>query len=214
MSRVRGGLVSAVVGGIGGLCCYNFASRVAFSSSTIMSSEDSPSFEPHMQIDQPADGYTNPTTLTVPVPPTQPRVSISDKTLQSSCKLLERFVNDCDDDDGDAIQAYLGTIWIIVHRALEEDPDLSIRRVDEEEFLKNIGEYGEAQFLHLLRDMAKRQSWRDLFGNGMISIVVVSDLDFSNHGPSSAVFLKKPEWSLTPALMNGAQQSCSRCTFH
>jgi hypothetical protein len=107
-----------------------------------MSSEDSPSFESRMQVDEPADGYTNPTTLTVRS--TQPRISISDETLQAPCKLLERLVNSSDDND--VIRELLGTIWFIVHQALEGDPDLSIRRVDEEEFLKNIGEYGKEQF--------------------------------------------------------------------
>jgi len=61
----------------------------------------------------------------------------------------------------------------------------------------------------LLREMAKNKNWRDLLEHG--TSFLVSDFNRSNRTLSPDVFLKpaEPEWSLTPASMNGAQLSYS-----
>jgi hypothetical protein len=120
-----------------------------------------------MQVDEPADDHTNPSTPERPILPptvTQSRVSIPEKAVQGVCKQLERYILPGDDDN--SIREDLNIVWIVVHDALSQAQTLRARLADQDEFQENVQKYGEKEFIELLRDMAKRKNWRDLLENG------------------------------------------------
>ena len=159
-----------------------------------------------LQLDELADDDTNPSRPTKSTPPsTRPKVSIPDQDFQQVCRRLERNLQP--DDDDDSIRNSLDIVWFKVYNALEEDQNLRSRRADQKEFEENVKKHGKEKFIDLLREMAKNKNWRDLLEHG--TSFLVSDFNRSNRTLSPDVFLKpaEPEWSLTPASMNGAQLS-------
>ena len=163
-----------------------------------------------LQLDEPANDGTSPSAPTKSaLLPTQPKVSISDTNFQELCGRLRRIIQPLDNDA--YIQGSLNTVWVNVHNALSNDPALSPRRADQKEFEENLKNYGEKQFIDLLREMAKNKNWRDLLEHG--TSFPASDFEPSYGVPSPGVFFKhplsdkssppQPEW--TEASINGAQ---------
>ena len=103
-----------------------------------------------------------PTTPKKSIPPsTPPRVSIPEVAFQTLYEVLNGII--LPTSKNDRIQRHLGTIWFAVHEALarrnnERGHVLPIRP----NFLENVNEIGKELFIALLRDMARRESWRDL----------------------------------------------------
>jgi hypothetical protein len=161
-----------------------------------------------MQLDDPADNNENPTTPTRPTPPsTQSTICISEQTIQKMCKKLERLIRTDDDDDW-----VLNTVFVALRDALEEDPNRKARLANEDQFKENVKKEGEQQFINLLRDIAKKESWRDLLQNG--TSFLYFDLKCSDRVLSPDVFLNKdfvdpaqPQWRLSSASEIGARLS-------
>jgi hypothetical protein len=117
-----------------------------------------------LKLDEPTHDDPNPSTPTRSTPPsTQPKVSISDNTLQEVCQDLQRYIQP--DASDKVILRSLNVVWISVNEALQEDPSLKTRLADKDEFRGNVEKYGEKQFIELLRDMAKKKNWGDLLDN-------------------------------------------------
>jgi len=122
-----------------------------------------------MEVDEPA--ATIPTTPKKSIPPsTPPRVSIPETTVQALGAFLEAVLVPLTLDPG----LVLGSIWNSVHEVLSQDETMKTRVADKAQFLKNVNEIGKESFINLLRDMARRQSWRDLLKNGTYSFRLIS----------------------------------------
>jgi hypothetical protein len=164
-----------------------------------------------MQVDDTADNNENPTTPTRPTPPsTQSTICISEQTIQNMCKHLERNIKT--DDDDDWIRQSLYFVFILVRGALEEDPNLKARLANKDQFKENVKKKDEQQFINLLRDIAKKESWQDLLQNG--TSFLYFDLKCSDRVLSPDVFLNsnfvdptQPQWSLAEASEIGARLS-------
>jgi hypothetical protein len=171
-----------------------------------MNVEDNPFVDSRMQVDEPDNDQTIPTTPKKPTPTPQStsrRVSIPDQAFQEMCEDLE-FYNIQSSPDG-LIQRRLGSIFAIIYNALDNDENRKSRRADNKEFKQNLKKRGEEHFFNLLRDIAGRRAWGELLDDGMLFLV--SDLKHSNRGLSLEVFLKQPvpAWNPAQASMNGAQ---------
>ena len=171
-----------------------------------------------LQLHKSADDDTRPSTPTrSTLPSTQPKVSISDNTLQEVYQCLQRIIQP-DDSDKVVLRA-LGTVWFNVNEALKEDPILKTRLADKDEFQKNVQKYGEKQFIDLLKDIAKKTNWGDLLENCTSSLS--SDLKPSDRVLSLAVFLRQtpsdesnsPESKYSEVSKIGAQSSEGQPTF-
>jgi hypothetical protein len=166
-----------------------------------------------MQVDDPADNNDNPSTPTRPTPPsTQSTICISEQTIQEMCENLELFSHIIKTGDDARIRRSLGHVWFTVRRALQEDPNLKARLASEDQFKENVKQNDEQQFIDLLRDIAKKQSWRDLLQNG--TSFLYFDLKCSDRVLSPDLFLNKdfvdptqPQWSLSEASEIGARLS-------
>jgi hypothetical protein len=166
-----------------------------------------------MQVDDPADNNDNPSTPTRPTPPsTQSTICISEQTIQEMCENLELFSHIIKTGDDARIRRSLGHVWFTVRRALQEDPNLKARLASEDQFKENVKQNDEQQFIDLLRDIAKKQSWRDLLQNG--TSFLYFDLECSDRILSPDVFLNKdfvdptqPQWRLSSASEIGARLS-------
>jgi len=124
-----------------------------------------------MEVDEPAAaGPTTPKKSILPSTPT--RASIPETSFQTLCEVLDDIILPTSEDD--RIQRHLGTIWYNVHEALSQDETKNTRLADEAQFLKNVNEIGKESFINLLRDMARRQSWRDLLENGTYYFRLIS----------------------------------------
>jgi len=124
-----------------------------------------------MEVDEPA--AAGPTTPKKSIPPsTTPRVYIPEAAFETLHEVLNDIILPTSKDD--RIQRHLGTIWLAVHKALSQDETKNTRLADEAQFLKNVNEIGKGSFINLLRDMARRQSWRDLLENGTYSFRLIS----------------------------------------
>jgi hypothetical protein len=98
-------------------------------------------------------------------PPQQPTLYLPEEAIRMACQKLERII--LPDDEDDDIRERLDSVWISVHRALSQRPDLKGAIADEEEFKANVNRRGEERFIALLRHMARKKSWRDLLDNGI-----------------------------------------------
>ena len=164
-----------------------------------------------MQVDELVDDYTSPlmpTLLGSVSPTTQSRVCISAEILQVMCTHLGRVIQPGDDDV--YIKQSLKNVWISVKGALAKDPSMSTLLANEEEFQQNVKQRGEQHFIDLLRDLAEKNSWRDLLENG--TSFLSFDLECSDHLLSLDVFLRRnledsnqSQWSLSPASVDGAR---------
>jgi hypothetical protein len=198
-----------------------FSSSDGLLTSTIMSSnphaqqllqsEDDVCGGTLTQVDDPADNNNNPSTPRRPTPPsTQSRICISEQTIQKMCKQVERSIRPEDDDDW--IRQSLGLVFAAVRNALAEDPNRKACLASEDQFKKNVKKKDEQQFINLLRDIAKKESWRDLLQNG--TSFLYFDLECSDRILSPDVFLNKdfvdptqPQWRLSSASEIGARLS-------
>jgi len=115
-----------------------------------------------MEVDEPAAGPTTPKKSILPSTP--PRVSIPETAVQTLREVLDDIIIPTSEDD--RIQRHLGTVWFAVHEALSQDETKNTRLADEAQFLENVNEIGKEPFINLLRNMARRQYWRDLLENG------------------------------------------------
>jgi hypothetical protein len=96
---------------------------------------------------------------------------LPDQVIQKACKELERII--LPDDEDDDIQGRLDSVWVSVRKALSRHPELKGAIANEEEFKTNVKGLGEVQFIELLRDLARRKSWRDLLDNGIFPPLMV-----------------------------------------
>ena len=104
----------------------------------------------------------------------------------------------------------LEIVWGAVKRALRNHPKMEKYLASLEEFLQNVRQKSEKEFIDLLKDMAKKKTWRDLLENG--TSFLSSTLERSDHLLSTDVFWKRvpesldqPQWNLSPASQHGAQ---------
>jgi hypothetical protein len=130
--------------------------RLEDGSPTMMSLENLSDAE-FMQINEPEQAMPRNY-----IPPSTPRrVSIPDDAFQLMCWKLNRSIQSDDTDHN--IRQGLALIWVSVQEALSKDQRLRLRIANEDEFK---GKAGDPQFIDLLKDIAKRQSWRELLENG------------------------------------------------
>ena len=166
-----------------------------------------------MQVDEAVDNLANPSTpirLQSVSPMAQSGICISDNILRRMYKNLECAFqpdDEYDDIEVELFEVLMEQLLVIVKPAFTKMkkylPSL-------EEFLQNIRQKDEKEFMGLLKDMAKKNSWRDLLENGTSSLS--STLERSSHLLSPDVFrkqnpkrLNKPQWSLSSASQDGAQ---------
>jgi hypothetical protein len=157
-----------------------------------------------MQVEDPADNNEN------PFMSARPTICISEQTIQKMCKQVERAIRP--DDDDDWIRQSLGYVFLALRDALQEDPNRKARLASEDQFKENVKKKDEQQFINLLRDIAKKESWRDLLQNG--TSFLYFDLECSDRVLSPDVFLNKdfvdptqPQWRLSSASEIGARLS-------
>ena len=166
-----------------------------------------------MQVDEVVDNLANPSTpmkLGSVSPMVQSGICIPDKILRRMYENLERFFkadDEYDDMEDGEVEQCLVFILISVKPAFTK---MKKYLPSSEEFLQNVRQDGEKAFFGLLKDMAKKKSWRDLLENGISFLS--STLERSGHLLSPDVFRKRnPErlnqsqWSLSPASQDGAQ---------
>ncbi|KIM51727.1 hypothetical protein SCLCIDRAFT_605891 [Scleroderma citrinum Foug A] len=97
-------------------------------------------------------------------PSTPPRhTCIPDEVIQEVCEGLGFHVRP--DYDDSRIGRSLDVVWSIVCRALSQDPDVCQRLASVDEYRSNVKHMGEKQFIDILRDLAKMNSWRNLLEN-------------------------------------------------
>ena len=164
-----------------------------------------------MQVDEVVDNPANPSTpmkLGSVSPMAQSGISISDEILHTMYRTLGRQVQAGDEDD--VIKDSLELVWGAVERALRNYPKMGKSLASLEEFLQNVRQKSEKEFIDLLKDMAKKKTWRDLLENG--TSFLSSTLERSDHLLSPDVFWKRvpesldqPQWSLSQASQDGAQ---------
>jgi len=111
--------------------------------------------ESSMEVDE---GPINPST------PPGHITNIPDQAIQEACEELEYIVHP--DHHNKRILRSLHTFYNIVYQVLSQDPSVRPRLASQEEYLSNVKHMGEERFIDLLRDLAKTNSWRDLFKNG------------------------------------------------
>jgi hypothetical protein len=145
-------------------------------------SEDDSFGESLMQIDEAPDHLTILTTHSSPAPP--PNVGIPDQVIEKACKDLAYFFNP--NDDRTVTLRSLDTAWSIVCEALCLDPALKGRLASNDEFQENVKRNGQEHFINLLRDTARRESWRGNLKNG--TFLFSFDLRRSDHIPWLEIF--------------------------
>ena len=164
-----------------------------------------------MQVDEVVDSLANPSTPTrVESVSPMAQSGISDKILRRMYGFFERIFkadDEYDDMEDDDVQERLAWVLTGVRPAFTK---MNKYLPNSEEFLQNVRQDGEKDFFGLLKDMAKKKSWRDLLENG--TSFLSSTLERSGHLLSPDVFRKRnPErlnqsqWSLSPASQHGAQ---------
>ena len=112
------------------------------------------------------------------------------------------------DNDDNQIREFLDLVWIAVHKALEQHPELRENLADEAGFLKNVKRRGEKEFFDSLRDMAKTGSWAALFEDG--TLFSFFGFHHSDRLLCLDVFLNAPEESLNTANVFGTWHFRSR----
>jgi hypothetical protein len=122
-------------------------------------SEDDSFGESLMQVDEPPDHLTILSTPSSPVPP--PNVGIPDQAVERACKDLAYFSNP--NNDRTVTLRSLDTAWSIVCGALCLDLPLRGRLASNDEFQENVRCNGQERFINVLRDTARRESWRGFF---------------------------------------------------
>jgi hypothetical protein len=90
------------------------------------------------------------------------KLDIPDQAIQEVSELLERKIVPEDPND-----MFLWEIWLFVYATLSRCPELSGVIANREEYDDNVKRQGEEEFLELVRDSARRNSWRDLLRNGI-----------------------------------------------
>ena len=97
---------------------------------------------------------------------TLPNVYVSEKDIQYTSERLARNISH--HDTNDEIQRTFGAISSYVHELLRRDERYHRYLADPAEYQNNIKRFGEDNFTHLLRDMAEKNSWKDLFHHGTL----------------------------------------------
>ena len=97
---------------------------------------------------------------------TLPNLYVSEEDTQYAYKRLA--LNISHHDTNDEIQRTFGVIFSYVHELLFRDQQCRRCLADHVEYRNNIKRFGEDSFIHLLRDMAEKNSWKDLFQHGTL----------------------------------------------
>jgi hypothetical protein len=120
-----------------------------------------------MEVDEVVDNLANPSTpmkLGSVSPMAQSGMYISDDILDEMYATLGFHIKNKNDE---YIKRHLGSIFHAVKEALlDDDRKMEKNLVSTEGFLQNVRQKGEKEFIDLLKDMAEKKSWRDLFENG------------------------------------------------
>jgi hypothetical protein len=99
-------------------------------------------------------------TLSLAVQPL--KLDIPDQAIREASKKLERHIDLDDKDD-----LILHQLWLNAHWTLSQYPRISESIANEEEFKAKVKRQGKEEFLELVKDSARRNSWRDLLHNGI-----------------------------------------------
>jgi hypothetical protein len=126
-----------------------------------------------MQIDDQASHHPTHSGLsTPPTPqPKRPRLDYECQDVEDACRFLARNINA--DADSATILKALDHVWLTVRKVLRKDKKLAEELANEDEFLENVKREGEEMFIDLLRDMTRKKSWLDLFGNGTFHFFLI-----------------------------------------
>ena len=116
-----------------------------------MQVHDDPVSDPSVQLDHTSTPSVKPLRLDIP-----------DQAIREASKFLERKI---DLDDPDVL--ILNLLLLVVHTTLSQYPEIGGSIVNQEEFHANVKRQGEKEFLELVKDSARRKSWRDLLHNGI-----------------------------------------------
>ena len=100
----------------------------------------------------------------------QPNISVSETTIQRACGGLAALIYPHDRDD--TIRRSLNSVWGLVHGALCQDQQHRGRLANQNEYQINVNHFGEDKFCQLLRDIAKKKNWKDLFQHGTFYIFI------------------------------------------
>ena len=106
----------------------------------------------------------------------------------------------------------MGIVFVTVYNALQEDLNIKACLANNDQFEENVKKKDEQQFINLLRDITKKESWQDLLQNGISFLYF--NLKCSDRILSPDMFLNsnfidptQPQWSLTEASKIGVRLS-------
>jgi hypothetical protein len=143
------------------------------STPTIMyssQSEDSLFGGSLMQVDDPTGHYQNRFRANLCMPPSptpqpkRPKLSNREQIINLACDTLGRLVHH--DDKESHILSRMKSIWGAVNGALY-DMKASGSLAEYDEFRANVKDKGDKEFVEVLRDLAEKNCWSDLFQNCM-----------------------------------------------
>jgi hypothetical protein len=98
------------------------------------------------------------------LPSSQSIVSIPDDDLEEPSNLLRMAINPSRSDEN--IGKSMPIIHSLVYGVLQEDPALSTRRAEKDEFLQNVQRIGRQRVINDFKEAAKKEDWRSLISNG------------------------------------------------
>ena len=101
--------------------------------------------------------------------PVQSRRNILERVIKEVSKQLGRLKFPNDDDDDEAIQLFLRSVWANVQVALNSDPNLEGHLENAEEFVVKVEHEGKRDFISSLKAMEKSGTWASLIEDGTTS---------------------------------------------
>ena len=134
--------------------------------STIMASGSNPQLKRKCVED---DDHVVPSMPQKGTPSSTQLANIPEQAFKEASKYLRKTISPEDSDESDIM---LRIVWLFVHDALENDPNLKGQLASKEEFLENVIKKGERKFANTLRTMAANSdtqgsdAWKDLFDDG------------------------------------------------
>jgi hypothetical protein len=97
------------------------------------------------------------------------KLDIPDQAIREASKFLEEIIHL---DHPDVL--ILNALWQVVHTTLSPYPKIRGSIANQEEFHSNIKRQGEKDFLELVKNSARRNSWSDLLHNGIFPSLTTS----------------------------------------